>query len=57
MGNAEKVFQIGIVNIVALWGFSLKEILVATCLAPRIGQFPGVISVGDIIPDVAATPV
>jgi SSS family solute:Na+ symporter len=49
MGNAEKVFQIGIVNIVALWGFSLKEILVATCIAPRIGQFPGVISVGDIM--------
>ena len=49
MGNAEKVFQIGIINIVALWGFSLKEILVATCIAPRIGQFPGVISVGDIM--------
>jgi SSS family solute:Na+ symporter len=49
MGNAEKVFQISIVNIVALWGFSLKEILVATCIAPRIGQFPGVISVGDIM--------
>jgi SSS family solute:Na+ symporter len=49
MGNAEKVFKIGIINIVALWGFSLKEILVATCLAPRIGRFPGVISVGDIM--------
>lgn len=49
MGNAEKVYLIGISNIVALWGFSLKEILVAKYIAPNIGEFPHAISVGDII--------
>jgi SSS family solute:Na+ symporter len=49
IGNAEKVFRIGIVNIVALWGFSLKELLVARFIAPRMGNFPDVISVGDIM--------
>jgi len=49
MGNAEKVFLVGISNIVALWGFSLKEILVAVFIAPRMRQYPDAISVGDII--------
>lgn len=49
IGNAEKVFVMGIVYIVALWGFSLKEILVATLIAPRIGAFPNAISVGDVM--------
>jgi SSS family solute:Na+ symporter len=49
IGNAEKVFRLGIVNIVALWGFSLKEILVAKFIAPRMGNFPDVISTGDIM--------
>lgn len=49
IGNAEKVFRIGIVNIAALWGFSLKEILVARFIAPRTGNFPDIISVGDLI--------
>ncbi len=49
MGNAEKVFLVGVSNIVALWGFSLKEILVARYIAPRITNYPNAISVGDII--------
>jgi len=49
IGNAEKVFRFGIANIVALWGFSLKEILVARFIAPRMGSFTGLISVGDIM--------
>ncbi|ABB23786.1 sodium:solute symporter family protein [Pelodictyon luteolum] len=49
MGNAEKVFLIGIANIIALWGFSLKEILVATFIAPRMERYPDAISVGDIM--------
>ena len=49
MGNAEKVFTWGIVNIFALWGFSLKEILVATFIAPRMDAFSDAISVGDIM--------
>jgi len=49
LGNAEKVFLIGVSNIVALWGFSLKEILVAKYIAPRMIRYPEAISVGDII--------
>lgn len=49
MGNAEKVFLVGIVNILALWGFSLKEILVAGYIAPRMDKYRDAISVGDIM--------
>lgn len=49
LGNAEKVFTIGIVSIVALWGFSLKEILVSKFIAPRLHHFPDAISVGDVM--------
>lgn len=49
MGNAEKVFLIGVSNIVALWGFSIKEILVARYIAPRLTHYPNAISVGDIM--------
>lgn len=48
-GNAEKVFLFGIANIVGLWGFSLKEILVARYVAPKMDRFPNAISVGDIM--------
>ncbi|MHC4495172.1 MAG: sodium:solute symporter family protein, partial [Planctomycetota bacterium] len=43
IGLASKVFSLGIVNIVALWGFSLKEILVAKFIAPRMDNFTGLI--------------
>jgi len=49
IGNAEKVFLFGIANIVALWGFSAKEILVARYLAPRMNRFQDAVSVGDIM--------
>ena len=49
IGNAGKVFTFGIVNIIALWGFSLKEVLVATVIVPRMNNFPNAISVGDIM--------
>lgn len=49
IGNAEKVFLWGVVNIFALWGFSLKEILIAAFIAPRMDRFNKVISVGDIM--------
>ena len=48
-GNAEKVFLVGIANIVALWGFSLKEVMVARFIAPRMERYPDAISVGDIM--------
>ena len=49
MGNAEKVFLVGMVNVFCLWGFSLKELLVATCIAPKMHNFPTAISVGDVM--------
>ncbi len=49
LGNAEKVFLFGIVNIFALWGFSLKEIMVAKFIAPQMDKYKTAISVGDII--------
>lgn len=49
MGNAEKVFSLGIINILVLWGFSLKEVLVAGFIGPRMGRFPDAISVGDVM--------
>ncbi|MCS5712627.1 sodium:solute symporter family transporter [Candidatus Berkiella aquae] len=48
-GLAEKVFTMGLVYVVALWGFSAKEILVATFIAPRMTPFKDAISVGDIM--------
>ncbi len=44
-----RFFSGGIANIVALWGFSLKEILVASFIAPRMDRFSDVISPGDIM--------
>lgn len=49
MGLAEKVFTMGLVYVIALWGFSLKEVLVATLIAPRMTPFKNAISVGDIM--------
>ncbi|MEM7443987.1 MAG: sodium:solute symporter family protein [Pseudomonadota bacterium] len=49
IGLAERVFLFGIASIIGLWGFSLKEILVATIIAPRLSRFPNAISVGDIM--------
>lgn len=49
MGNAEKVFLFGIVNVFALWGFSLKEILVSKFIAPHMDNYKTAISVGDIM--------
>ncbi len=48
-GNAAKVFLFGIANIVGLWGFSLKELLVARYIAPKMDRFQNAISVGDIM--------
>lgn len=48
-GLADKVFTMGLVYVVALWGFSAKEILIATFIAPRMTPFKNAISVGDIM--------
>lgn len=49
MGNAEKVFRFGIMNILALFGFSLSQILIARFIAPRMERYEDAISVGDIM--------
>ncbi len=49
MGLSEKVFSTGILYVVALWGFSFKEILVAKIIAPRMHAFSHAISVGHIM--------
>lgn len=48
-GLAEKVFTMGLVYVVGLWGFSVKEILVAKYLAPRMNAFRSARSVGDMM--------
>lgn len=49
IGNAGKVFLFGIASVVALWGFSLMQFLVASKIAPRMDNFRDVLSVGDIM--------
>lgn len=48
-GNASKVAQFGIGNILALCGFSVSIILVGTLIAPRIKRFEKAISTGEIM--------
>lgn len=49
IGNAEKVFLFGILNIFALWGFSFKEMFMARFIAPRMDRYSEVLTVGDIV--------
>jgi SSS family solute:Na+ symporter len=49
IGNAEKVFLFGIYNIFALFGFSLKEILIAKFIAPQMTYHTDCLTVGDIM--------
>jgi len=49
MGLAEKVFTLGFAYVVALWGFSFKEILTALFIVPRMEPFKKAMSVGDIM--------
>jgi SSS family solute:Na+ symporter len=48
-GLAEKVVTYGIVYVVALWGFSIKEVLIAFYIVPRMAHFKDAISAGDIM--------
>lgn len=49
MGNAAKVYSIGMIYAFGLLGFSLKEILVAWLIAPKMHQYSDCHSVGDIM--------
>ncbi len=48
-GLAEKVYRMGLFYVIGLWGFSVKEILIAKYVAPRMSAFRDAISVGDIM--------
>lgn len=48
-GLAEKVYRLGLFYVVGLWGFSLKEILIAKYVAPQMTKFNDAVSVGDIM--------
>jgi SSS family solute:Na+ symporter len=49
LGLADKTFLYGVIYIIAICGFSLKEILIALVIAPRMQSFRAVITVGDIM--------
>ncbi|GAA4650420.1 sodium:solute symporter family protein [Kistimonas scapharcae] len=49
LGNAKKVFNMGMIYAFALLGFSLKELFIGFVLAPRMDRFSDCYSVGDII--------
>lgn len=48
-GNAASVFSHGMVYAFALLGFSVKEMLVATVIAPRMARYNDCHSVGDMM--------
>ncbi len=49
IGNAGKVYSAGLVYSFALLGFSLKEVLVALFIAPKMDRFRDCHSIGDIV--------
>lgn len=49
IGNAGKVYSQGLVYAFALLGFSLKEVIVAIFIAPKMDRFNQCHSVGDMI--------
>lgn len=49
IGLAEKTFSYGILFILAMWGFSVKEVLIAKLIAPRMHAFHDATTVGDIM--------
>lgn len=49
IGLAEKTFSLGLFSVIALWGFSTKEILIAKYIAPRMQRFENAMSIGEIM--------
>lgn len=49
LGNASKVYAVGMIYAFGLLGFSLKEILIATLVAPRMKKYNDCHSVGDMM--------
>ncbi len=55
-GNADTVFNEGLIVATALWGFSLMLILVSVFIAPHVDNFRDCISTGDILATQLGTP-
>ena len=49
MGISSNVYLGGIIAIIGIFGFSLKEIIVAKFFAKRFERFPDALSIGDIM--------
>lgn len=49
LGNSAKVFSHGMIYAFALLGFSLKEVLVAMFIAPRMTAYRDCLSIGDMV--------
>lgn len=49
IGNAAKVYHLGMMTAFALLGFSLKEIIVALWIAPKMDAHRDCLSIGDIM--------
>lgn len=49
LDNAEKVFLLGIYHIIALFGYSIREFLIARFIAPQMDKYSKCLSIGDII--------
>ncbi len=55
-GNADTVFNNGLIAATALWGFSVMLILVSMFIAPKVEHFRDCISTGDILATQLGTP-
>lgn len=49
IGVAEKVYTIGIGYVIVMWGFSIKEMLLAKLIVPKMKKFSDVITVADLM--------
>lgn len=48
-GIAEKTYLYGLIYVITIFGFSLKEVCVAFFIAPKMVAFPNVVTVGEIM--------
>lgn len=49
LGNAEAIYNTGIIFMFAMWGLGVREIAVAFFIAPYMQRFRSAISIGDIM--------
>ena len=49
MGISGKVYNVGLIAVIGMFGFSVKELVVAKVFAKHFSKFPNAISIGDIM--------